>query len=124
MNKRTDLLTLADAKPLNPLANAEDDAMRRPEESEAEFFDRMLGEAPEPKDDAAMFNWVNDDSIIIREQRATAVYENVDGDIVIRQQKSWDQDDDPCMVITADNRHALIRALDSLDDLFRHRNGK
>src|SRR5262245_16886548 len=45
-------------------------------------------------DDPDDFDWDNpeEDSIVLREQRATAVYLNRAGDVIIRQ-RSWPEDD-------------------------------
>lgn len=142
MNKRTDLLTIADAEPISRPATTEEmatmpdlvemeakeltkqDHTRQPNESEQEFFDRVLGRpkhAVEKKDDDEKFDWLNDDSIVIHSQRATAVYFNRDDNIVIRQQQEWDEESDLFVVITAKNRSALIRALDEMDDMLREK---
>jgi hypothetical protein len=142
MNKRTDLLTIADAEPISRPATPEEmetlpdvveleakaltgrDYTRQPNETEQEFFDRVLGKAApavETKADDEGFDWLNDDSIIIQSRRATAVYFNRDDNIVIRQQQEWDEESDPFMVITAKNRSALIRALDEMDNMLREK---
>ena len=100
------------------------DHTRQPNESEQEFFDRVLGRpkpAVETKDDDEKFDWLKDDSIVIHSQRATAVYFNQDDNIGIRQQQEWDEESDLFVVITAKNRSALIRALDEMDDMLREK---
>jgi hypothetical protein len=54
------------------------------------------------------FDWLNDNSVVLREQPETAVYFNADGALVIRQRAAWNQDDDP--FARQANRH-LWRAL-------------
>jgi hypothetical protein len=57
------------------------------------------------------FDWASDDSVILHEQRATAVYRNKFGGIVIRQEKAWDEDADPYIVVSADNEVTFMEAL-------------
>jgi hypothetical protein len=61
---------------------------------------------PEPD-----FDWGADDSIILKEQRATAVYFNKCGEVIIRQQATWDQQDDTFIAITAENANAFMDGL-------------
>jgi hypothetical protein len=52
-------------------------------------------EATKPKpseDDGEHFDWMKDESVIIREQPATACYFNPAGELVIRQRR-WPDDD-------------------------------
>jgi hypothetical protein len=51
---------------------------------------------------------VDDPDVIIREQPATAVFENVYGAIVIRHQAAWDEESDPYVWIQPP---AIIAAL-------------
>lgn len=46
------------------------------------------------------FDWTSDDSIVCQEQPATAVYRNRAGSIVIRQERSWDADEDSFVYIS------------------------
>ena len=57
------------------------------------------------------FDWTGD-NVVLLEQPATAVYFNRDGDLVIRQRATF-QDDDPAIFITVDN---IDRFLDKLCD--------
>ena len=57
------------------------------------------------------FDWANDDAVILHEQRATAVYHNKFGGLVIRQEKSWDEESDPYVVIGAENAVTFMEAL-------------
>jgi hypothetical protein len=54
------------------------------------------------------FNWNTDDSIILKEQRATAVYHNKVGELIVRQQASWDDDRDTFVYITPENCNAFM----------------
>src|SRR5947207_7779536 len=63
--------------------------------------ERLAGPAAPPRDED--FDWIADETIILREQRATAVYHNKGGDIVIRQQAAWDDEADTFVFITAEN---------------------
>jgi hypothetical protein len=57
------------------------------------------------------FDWATDDSVILQEQRATAVYQNRFGGLVIRQEKTWDEESDPYVVISAENAVTFMEAL-------------
>ena len=49
------------------------------------------------------FDWLNDNSVVLREQPETAVYFNRDGALVIRQRSAWNQEDDPFVFISPAN---------------------
>jgi hypothetical protein len=49
---------------------------------------------PAVADDDFEFDWYRDDCIVLREQPATAIYVNNTGSLVIRQEKTWDRDED------------------------------
>jgi hypothetical protein len=58
------------------------------------------------------FDWLRDaDDVVVREQRATAVYINPHGEIVIRQERLWDQEEDPFVVVAAGRVPCVIAAL-------------
>jgi hypothetical protein len=54
------------------------------------------------------FDWNTDDAIILREQRATAVYHNRLGELIIRQKAAWDDERDTFIYITPENCNALM----------------
>ena len=62
---------------------------------------------PKPKTSPAPtgedFDWLNDNSVVLREQPETAVYFNRDGALVIRQRAAWNQEDDPFVFISPAN---------------------
>ena len=58
---------------------------------------------------AADFDWQADDSVVVQEQQATAVYVNDAGQIVIRQHDY--PEDDHFVVIAASSVCAVIAAL-------------
>ncbi|MDQ7251652.1 hypothetical protein [Dongia sedimenti] len=64
------------------------------------------------------FDWRSDaDSIVCQEQPRTAVYRSPTGQVVIRQERSWDQDEDPCLVFNENTITDLIRSLaDQIDE--------
>jgi hypothetical protein len=71
-----------------------------------------LAAAGPPKEiDYEDFDWANDPAVILHEQRATAVYHNKFGGIVIRQERAWDEESDPYVVICADNAVTFMEAL-------------
>jgi hypothetical protein len=49
------------------------------------------------------FDWCTDDSIILKEQPATAVYFNKGGNLVIRQKGDWNDDGDKFLFVTPEN---------------------
>lgn len=62
-------------------------------------------------EDANDFDWVGDDSIVLQEQRATAVYRNKRGDLVIRQEAGFNDTEDTFVVISRTNEQAFIDRL-------------
>jgi hypothetical protein len=72
---------------------------------------------PRPEQDGCEFDWSDDDVVVLREQRLTAVYRNPHGDLVIRQERSWNEDEDPFLVIAADNVQTLIDKLCDLEGI-------
>lgn len=63
-----------------------------------------------PQRKSEEFDW-NDDDIVLREQRCTAIYWNPAGDLAIRQGADWDESDDPFLVIGANNVQDFIDRL-------------
>jgi hypothetical protein len=49
-------------------------------------------DAPKPEKDDQDFDWLNDDSVVLREQPETAIYFNKQGTLVIRQRRWPDED--------------------------------
>jgi hypothetical protein len=64
-----------------------------------------------PNGDSDRFDWVNDDSIVLAEQPATAIYRNRKNSIVIRQQASWDDEMDSFVIITNQNVMSFVDQL-------------
>lgn len=61
-------------------------------------------------DDAGAWFDVPEGSIVLDEQPATSIYRNDAGSAVIRQ-RSWSDDDDPFVIITAESLPKVIDAL-------------
>jgi hypothetical protein len=57
------------------------------------------------------FDWDTDDSIVLREQPATAIYHNKHGVLVIRQKADWDAEQDTFAFITPENCNVFMDAL-------------
>jgi hypothetical protein len=57
------------------------------------------------------FSWTNEEAVVLREQRPTAIYWNPDGDLVLRQRADWDEENDPYLVISANNLQDFIDAI-------------
>jgi hypothetical protein len=61
--------------------------------------------------DRGDFDWCNDESIVLQEQRATAIYHNRHGDLVIRQRADWDDERDVFVSITPGNCNVFLDAV-------------
>jgi hypothetical protein len=57
------------------------------------------------------FDWGNDEDIVLREQQSIAIYRNMHGGLVIRQERGWDQEEDVCIIVTAENINTFIDRL-------------
>jgi hypothetical protein len=57
------------------------------------------------------FNWNTDDSIILKEQRATAAYRNKLGELIIRQRAGWNDDGDTFVYISPENEVTFMEGL-------------
>ena len=59
------------------------------------------------------FNWQdNEEAIVIPRQDAIAVYANPDGDVVIRRERDWNEQDDVFIVINRKCVHSVIEAME------------
>jgi hypothetical protein len=65
---------------------------------------------PKAQDDLE-FDWISDGTIVLREQRATAIYRNGADELVIRQRADWNEEADTFIVITAGNEQAFLDRL-------------
>lgn len=54
------------------------------------------------------FDWTTDDAVILREQRATAVYHNKSGELIVRQQRGWDEERDAFVYVSPENVTAFL----------------
>lgn len=81
------------------------------------FTDRAMARiAGEDADghEADEFDWHSEsdrDSVVLPEQRQTAIYFNRSGELVIRQEKAWDQEDDSFIYIGKANAQAFLDRL-------------
>ena len=72
---------------------------------------------PEPKPSASEpgaykdFDWSSDDSVVLHHQPAVAAYINQAGGLTIRQERSWDQDEDIIIAIAPENVGEFIDKL-------------
>jgi hypothetical protein len=67
----------------------------------------ILAQAANPDE----FDWETDDSVILREQRATAAYRNRHGELIIRQRAGWSDDEDTFVYISQENEVAFMEGL-------------
>ena len=66
----------------------------------------------------ADYDWENStDDLVFPAMAAVAVYLNVDGDLVIRQQRDQYEDDDSVVIIPRDRVAALIRKISGVAEL-------
>ncbi|WP_407122694.1 hypothetical protein [Bradyrhizobium sp. STM 3561] len=67
------------------------------------------------EDDGVNFSWNDDDgAVVVQHQDAIAVYSNPRGDVVIRRQHRWDEDEDTVIVITRSQAPAVIKAIEKV----------
>jgi len=66
-----------------------------------------IHEPPDPDE----FNWATDDSVVLKEQPATAIYFNSRGQLVIRQERSWDRDEDSFIYFAPGNTQEFLDKL-------------
>jgi hypothetical protein len=73
----------------------------------------LAAAGPPRRDDAEFgdFDWADDPAVVLRSQPATAIYHNPMGHIVIRQERSWAQEDDPYVMISPENAVTFMEAL-------------
>jgi hypothetical protein len=64
-----------------------------------------LAQSADPDD----FDWATDESIVLHEQRATAVYRNTEGEVVIRQRR-W-PDDDAFLFVAPEQAVAFLEGM-------------
>jgi hypothetical protein len=62
-------------------------------------------------DEDEEFKWDDDEAVVVKPVQAIAVYRNGFGHVVIRQEKSSFQDDDPYIVVPQPALRKLIEAL-------------
>lgn len=58
------------------------------------------------------FDWSDKESVVVRPQDAIAVYANGDNDIVVRRERSWNEDDDVFIIISRQHCRAVIEAME------------
>jgi hypothetical protein len=74
------------------------------------------------------FDWTSDDSIAVHDQPAIAIYANGCGQVVLRRERSWDEEDDCFIHISKENVLTIVagmlRAAEMFDiELIRARGG-
>ncbi len=111
--KTREELILATALHIDPDSPAFKADLKKAEKIEmAQAAEAVLGsgyafrDPTRPRDEDGVeedFDWNTDDSIILKEQRATAVYHNKLGELIIRQRAAWDDDRDTFVYIMPEN---------------------
>jgi hypothetical protein len=109
------LATAPHIDPESPAFKASAEKVERMELAEAAtaVLGRPLAQCGPPEEDQDFydFDWNTSDSVVLQSQPATAIYFNPKGCIVIRQERSWCQDDDPYVVISPENAVVFMEAL-------------
>jgi hypothetical protein len=62
--------------------------------------------------DGINFDWNDQAGIAVGQQDAIAVYANDNGDLVLRRQKDWNEEEDNVIVVAAAYVHQLIEAME------------
>lgn len=109
--KTREELLLATAPHIDPESPAFKASLEKIEKIElAEAAGAVLGSGYAFQEEVAEedFNWNTDDSVILKEQRATAVYHNKLGELIIRQRAAWNDDRDTFVYVTPENVVAFL----------------
>jgi hypothetical protein len=91
----------------------------KPETAEEVVYNFLAKRGPSPSlaqagpssPDYGDFDWLDDPSVVLRSQPATAIYRNDAGHLVIRQERSWAQEEDPYVMISPENAVTFMEAL-------------
>jgi hypothetical protein len=108
---REELLIAALPSHIDPESPAFKEDIKKVEKIEmAEAAGAVLGSGYAFREEVAEedFDWNTDDSVILKEQRATAVYHNKLGELIIRQKAAWDDDRDMFVYVTPENIVAFL----------------
>lgn len=84
------------------------------EETNREAVIAPTQEESAPTDDGEDFCWTDTKSVVIPEQQAVAVYFDSSDDLVIRQERTWDREEDSIVIIA---KHNVDTLLDRLCDI-------
>ena len=98
----------------NTVPNAVPNAKHGADVGEVVGKDVGKGIGKDVEEDAEEFSWNSDDSVILQEQRRTAVYFNTRDELVIRQQADWNEETDTVVIIAKNN---IPDFLDKLTDI-------
>jgi hypothetical protein len=107
------MLAKEKARANGPIPNAvlADGAESKASESESQVAGDLFARTKRTLNyDEDEFDWNTDDSIILREQRATAAYRNGLGELIIRQRGPW-PDEDTFLYISPENEVAFLEGL-------------
>jgi hypothetical protein len=58
------------------------------------------------------FDWTDNKAVAVNQQDAIAVYANENGEVVIRRQKDWNEDDDSIIVVAPAYVRQLVEAIE------------
>jgi hypothetical protein len=102
------LATAPHIDPNSPALKADREKLDKIELAEAAGAVLGSGYAFREEVDEEDFDWNTDDSVILKEQRATAVYHNKLGELIIRQRAAWDDDRDTFVYVMPENVVAFL----------------
>jgi len=58
------------------------------------------------------FDWTSKDAVAVNQQDAIAVYSNDNGDVVIRRQKDWNEEEDSVIVLAPAYVRQFVEAVE------------
>ena len=63
-------------------------------------------------DNGTGFDWTNNHAVAVDQQDAIAVYSNDNGEVVIRRQKDWNENEDSVIVVAPAYVRQFIEAIE------------
>ena len=95
---------------MNKLVNPAQLDLEEPTKAPADIKQKSSPPLAQEGPDEFDWNDPNEDAIVLREQRATAVYRNRLGEAIIRQKGSW-PDEDTILYISPENEVAFMEGM-------------
>ena len=73
--------------------------------------ERKRAAGSEPTPEPSEFRWTDNESVVLAQQPATAVYFNPAGGLVIRQERAWNEEEDTIIVVAPQNVQTFLDAV-------------